>query len=333
MPSCILFCVVLLAPRALGGRVPLAADPIPMSDVTLTGEWGAQTRRNQEVLLSLNLTSWACHFTTTANLTSCRADAQLWHTYVKRANGTFEHRLGFLTAGDDVKPPASASFAACEAFCKAATICAGFTFQAEDAEPAEPTRCYWKRALHFTPQNRKANCLTPGNPAAPWCAPLPGEMGLGGYYGHYQGHWLSATAFLVNASGDAAVRARADAAIDVLAGVMAAWRAKYGVDGYLFPFSPVVWDRLLAGHGARPYYSVPFYTLHKLMAGLLDQYEFAHSAIALELVCKMATWVGAAVDGVIKDGGETLWQRVLLTEWGGQLNCSRGAGRRCASAS
>ena len=34
-------------------------------------------------------------------------------------------------------------------------------------------------------------------------------MGLGGYYGHYQGHWLSATAFLYNNTGNETIRATA----------------------------------------------------------------------------------------------------------------------------
>ena len=28
-------------------------------------------------------------------------------------------------------------------------------------------------------------------------------------------------------------------------------------DGYLFPYDPLVWDQLLSGRGAAPYYSVP----------------------------------------------------------------------------
>ena len=310
--------VLLAAATTRGAPLTLRAEPIPMSDVTLTGEWAEQTLRNQEVLLSLNLTEWACHFTTTANMTACRAAGTLWHTYTKGANSSaFTHRLGFLTAGDDVQPPTTESFKACEAFCAGSAACAGFTFQATEQTPAEPVHCYWKRVIHFTPQNGKANCITPGNPAMPACSPLPGEMGLGGYYGHYQGHWLSATSFLINASGNATVKAHADAAIDMLASVMAAWKATYGEDGYLFPFSPVVWDRLLAGHGARPYYSVPFYTLHKLMAGLLDQYVFAGSTKAYDLVIRMAAWVHERVEATIASGGEALWQNVLLTEWGG----------------
>ena len=50
------------------------------------------------------------------------------------------------------------------------------------------------------------------------------------------------------------------------------------------------------------------------MAGLLDQHEFAHSAAALQLVTKMAGWVGSVVDRTIKRGGQPLWQRVLLTD-------------------
>ena len=118
---------------------------------------------------------------------------------------------------------------------------------------------------------------------------------------HYQGHWLSATSFLINATGNASVRTAATAAIDTLEAVMGAWRAKYGAvhDGYLFPYDPVVFERLLSGHGARPWYSVPFYTLHKLMAGLLDQYVFAGSAKAFQMVLRMAAWVRRHVEATI----------------------------------
>ena len=142
-------------------------------------------------------------------------------------------------------------------------------------------------------------------------------MGLGGYYGHYQGHWLSATAFLFNATRNETVRAAAALNVETLAAVMEQWRLKYGEDGYLFPYDPLVWDQLLAGLGAGPYYTVPFYTLHKLMAGLLDQWEFAGDAKAFEMVKKMAAWVRGRVEATLASGGEELWQRVLQVEWGG----------------
>ena len=118
------------------------------------------------------------------------------------------------------------------------------------------------------------------------------------HYTYYQGHWLSATAFLVNATGNATVAAAAERVVEVYASVMEAWHARYGdattapchtntlitshtpchlphtpdhatpvcyrygdaEDGYLFPYDPLVWDKLLSGQGAAPYYSVPFYT-------------------------------------------------------------------------
>jgi len=40
--------------------------------------------------------------------------------------------------------------------------------------------------------------------------------------------------------------------------------------GRLFPYSPTVCGSLLEGRGAEPAYSVPFYTLHKVLAGLSD---------------------------------------------------------------
>ena len=62
---------------------------------------------------------------------------------------------------------------------------------------------------------------------------------------------------------------------------------------------------------------MPFYTLHKLMAGLLDQHTHAGSSLAYTLVTRMAAWVGRRVAATLSAGGEALWQRVLLTEWGG----------------
>ena len=64
-------------------------QPLSMSDVALAGEWKEAERRNQEVLLSLNHTQWACHFTSTANITSCTtSDGARWETWVKVSPGT-----------------------------------------------------------------------------------------------------------------------------------------------------------------------------------------------------------------------------------------------------
>ena len=86
-------------------------------------------------------------------------------------------------------------------------------------------------------------CATPGGVGAPPCEQLPGEMGPGGYYGHYQGHYLSGSAMMYNNTGDARIQTKANKLIAEMAKVQAAWAGKvdsYGVpaDGYIFPNHP-----------------------------------------------------------------------------------------------
>jgi hypothetical protein len=72
---------------------------------------------------------------------------------------------------------------------------------------------------------------------------------------------------------------------------MAAWKAKYGYDGYLFPYDPLVWDQLLEGRGAEPYYSVPFYTLHTIMQGPSPR-SIPASTVRLQRVLPVAHTTG-----------------------------------------
>ena len=174
---------------------------------------------------------------------------------------------------------------------------------------------------------------TPGGVGAPPCEQLPGEMGPGGYYGHYQGHYLSGTAMMWNNTRSAPVKAKASALIAEMAKAQDAWTGKkdsYGVpaDGYLFPNHPDTFG-IMEGRcgmpGPKIDYSVPYYTLHKLMAGLLDQYQMAGNEQAFAMVKKMADWVVLRVDATLARGGEKLWQCVLNTEWGGMNGeCSSG---------
>ena len=53
------------------------------------------------------------------------------------------------------------------------------------------------------------------------------------------------------------------------------------------------------------------------VSGLLDQWQYAGNAEAFQLVLKMAAWVHDRVEATISTGGMLLWQKVLLTEWGG----------------
>src|SRR5262249_40570009 len=57
----------------------------------------------------------------------------------------------------------------------------------------------------------------------------------------------------------------------------------------------------------------PYYTIHKIMAGLLDVYQLCGNSRALDVVTKMADWVAFRVDHI----SEAQQQRALGTEFGG----------------
>lgn len=150
---------------------PLEASPLIFSDVKLTGDWADMQNRNQEVLTSLNMSQWSCHFTTTANLSSCHSSEQTWQSYIKNSSAStgFTHEFGFLAAGDDLAPPATTSFTKCEANCAVAQACLGITFESNDPTPAtgEEIKCFLKKTIHFTPQHTSSNCVSPGVKGTP----------------------------------------------------------------------------------------------------------------------------------------------------------------------
>lgn len=122
--------------------------------------------------------------------------------------------------------------------------------------------------------------------------------------GHYTGHYLSACALMWAGEGDATLKARGDAIVNGLAACQQAHGA-----GYLSAFPEELFDRLRAGQSAW----APFYTLHKIMAGLLDMHQLAGNAQALDLLTGMVRWTARWVQPL----GDHQMQRVLEREYGG----------------
>jgi DUF1680 family protein len=79
--------------------------------------------------------------------------------------------------------------------------------------------------------------------------------------------------------------------------------------GYLSAFPIELFDRL----NARREVWVPFYTIHKVMAGLLDMYRICGNKQALETVAGMARWADSWTAAM----PEEHMQAVLDTEYGG----------------
>jgi uncharacterized protein len=100
--------------------------------------------------------------------------------------------------------------------------------------------------------------------------------------GHTTGHILSALAMFYGTTGDVKYKIKADSLITGLAQVQEALHQ----DGYLSAFPQNLVDRNIAGQEVW----VPWYTLHKIYAGLIDQYLYCDNMQAKKIVIKMADW-------------------------------------------
>ena len=122
--------------------------------------------------------------------------------------------------------------------------------------------------------------------------------------GHFTGHFLSGCALMSAGTGDAILRGKGNLVVAELAKCQ-----KANGSGYLSAFPASFFDRLKAGQKVW----APFYTLHKIMAGLLDMYVLARNEQALEVVRGMAGWTKRWAD----DLSDEDMARVLRVEFGG----------------
>jgi len=122
--------------------------------------------------------------------------------------------------------------------------------------------------------------------------------------GHFVGHFLSASALLYASTGATDVKSTADSMVAELA------RCQQRLGGtYLSAFPTTWWDRLEAGQRVW----APFYTIHKIMAGMFDMYRLAGSTQALQVLEGMAAWADQWTAGKT----DAHMQQILEVEFGG----------------
>jgi DUF1680 family protein len=164
-----------------------------------------------------------------------------------------------------------------------------------------------RKYLHSLPPDRllhtfriNAGLPSPAQPLGGWEAP---DCELRGHYAG--GHYLSAVALMYASTGDDDLKKNGDAVVAELAKCQKSLNS----GGYLSAFPVDFFDRLRN----RERVWAPFYTIHKIMAGLLDMYLYTGNEQALETVEKMAGWTAGYAGPFSVD----LMQRILGTEYGG----------------
>ncbi|MFO7889903.1 MAG: glycoside hydrolase family 127 protein [bacterium] len=124
--------------------------------------------------------------------------------------------------------------------------------------------------------------------------------------GHTVGHYLSACAMMYAATGDEGLKEKADYIVDELSKVQEVLSA----GGYLSAFPEEFIDRVELTEKVW----APYYTLHKIFAGLLDMYIYCDNQTALDIAEKMAQWIKSRTD---KLSYEDMQRMLNHTEQGG----------------
>ncbi|GFP98765.1 hypothetical protein PHJA_002020400 [Phtheirospermum japonicum] len=108
--------------------------------------------------------------------------------------------------------------------------------------------------------------------------------------GHFVGHYLSASAQMWASTHNDSLKQKMTAVVSALS----ACQEKIGT-GYLSAFPIELFDRLEA---IKPVWA-PYYTIHKILAGLLDQYTLAGNDQALNMTISMVDYFYNRVQNVI----------------------------------
>jgi DUF1680 family protein len=107
--------------------------------------------------------------------------------------------------------------------------------------------------------------------------------------GHSLGHFLSACSMMYAANGDTLLKDKTDYIVQVLAECQ-----EQSGSGYLSAFPEEFIDRV---ENTEEVWA-PYYTLHKIMAGLYDCYKYTGNKQALEVLKNKADWLNTRCDKI-----------------------------------
>ena len=131
-----------------------------------------------------------------------------------------------------------------------------------------------KRLMHSWKVN--AGIATNAKSLGGW-ETLDGEL-----RGHTAGHVLSGLALMYASTENVSYKKKGDSIVSV----MADCQRILNQDGYISAFPQNFVNRCIAGEGVW----APWYTLHKILAGLTDMYLLTGNKQSLDVATKMSGW-------------------------------------------
>jgi len=146
-------------------------------------------------------------------------------------------------------------------------------------------------------------------------APIYGGWEKDTISGHSLGHYLSACAHMIAATGDEGLKAKVD---HILAELKVCQDARK--DGYVggIPDPDRLWNEIRRGEIRSKGFDlngiwVPWYTQHKLFSGLLDCYEILGKKEALTIADRLGDWAVEVTSSLTPEK----WQQMMACEFGG----------------
>lgn len=134
--------------------------------------------------------------------------------------------------------------------------------------------------------------------------------------GHTTGHYMSALALCYHATGDERFKEKALYMVKSLAECQDAFSKMEGVgEGFLSGYLPDQFDQL-EEYVEYPTIWAPYYTLHKIFAGLLDCYIYAGAKEALAVSERLGLWVWRRLSKLTYQQRTRMWSMYIAGEFG-----------------
>ncbi|XP_059665212.1 uncharacterized protein LOC132311344 [Cornus florida] len=149
---------------------------------------------------------------------------------------------------------------------------------------------------------KTAGLPTPGRPYGGWEHPKYDLRG------HFVGHYLSGAALMWASTHNSTLKEKMNAVVSALA----ACQNKIGT-GYISAYPDEFFDRYESGK----YVWAPYYTMHKILAGLFDQYKYAGNDQALKMMIRKVQYFYKRVQNMISKQSLEAHYKLLNTEVGG----------------
>lgn len=137
--------------------------------------------------------------------------------------------------------------------------------------------------------------------------------------GHTTGHYLSAVSLAYAATGDERFRTKASEIVAGFAECQQAFASSGKTHpGFLSAYDEEQFD-LLEKFTKYPDIWAPYYTLDKIMAGLLDAYELTGSEQALDVLDPLGSWIYDRLSKVSDEDRTKMWSMYIAGEYGAMI--------------